>query len=261
MTAGSVTQPILFDICCGLGGATKGYQRAGFYVIGVDILPQPDYCGDEFIQGDGLAFLAANGRDAAAIHTSWSCKASATTTKGNRKRTGWADSHIDLNPAGRALLDELGRPYVMENVMGSVLRPDVVLCGLMFEETRRIFRHRKHELGGWTMEQPKLPPHRGHRIRGWRHGIKHDGDMLAIYGDGGGKATVEECREGLGIDWSWDRDQLIEAVPPAYYEFIGRELIAHVTGQSRPSGAPSVVRIPGQRADQYDLLELLGDPA
>jgi DNA (cytosine-5)-methyltransferase 1 len=219
-----VSKPILFDICCGLGGATKGYQRAGFYVIGVDIAPHPDYCGDEFVQSDGLAFLVANGRDADGIHTSWPCQASSSATKGNRKREGWTDDHIDLNPAGRALLDAIGRPYVMENVMSSVLRPDVVLCGLMFG--LRVFRHRKHELGGWSMPQPPMPSHRGHRVSGWRHGVKYEGDMLAVYGNGGGKATVEECREGLGIDWSWDRDQLVEAVPPAYYKFIGHHLMA-----------------------------------
>lgn len=61
------SKPILFDICCGLGSATKGYQRAGFYVVGVDIREQPDYCGDEFVQDDGFAFLIKNGREAHAI--------------------------------------------------------------------------------------------------------------------------------------------------------------------------------------------------
>lgn len=221
-----MSKPILFDICCGLGGATRGYQRAGFHVVGVDVIPQPDYCGDEFVQSDGLAFLVANGRDAHAIHTSFPCQASCTATQGNRKREGWQDDHIDLNPAGRALLDAIGRPYVMENVVGSVLRPDVVLCGLMFG--LRVFRHRKHELGFWSMPQPLHSSHRGHRVSGWRHGVRYEGDMLAVYGNGGGKATVEECQEGLGIDWSTDRAQLVEAVPPAYYEFIGARLLDHV---------------------------------
>lgn len=51
-------KPILVDLYCCAGGATKGYQRAGFHVIGVDIAPQPHYCGDAFIKVDALRFLA-----------------------------------------------------------------------------------------------------------------------------------------------------------------------------------------------------------
>jgi hypothetical protein len=221
-----MTQPVLIDACCGLGGATKGYQRAGFYVIGVDINPQPDYCGDEFHQGDAFAFLIANHPRARAVHASFPCQASSASTKGTNKKRNAATGkrHLDLNPAGRALLDEIGLPYVMENVSGSVLRADLVLCGEQFGLTQ--IRHRKFQLGGWTMPQPAHRPHRGY-VRGWRHGVYREGPYVAVYGDGGGKATVEECREAQGIDWSWDRAQLIEAIPPAYTELIGTALLEH----------------------------------
>ena len=49
-------KPRLLDLCCCAGGCTKGYQRAGFYVVGVDQNPQPHYCGDEFYQADALSF-------------------------------------------------------------------------------------------------------------------------------------------------------------------------------------------------------------
>lgn len=49
---------VLFDAFCHSGGAAKGYQRAGFYVVGCDIEPRPDYCGDEFIQADALELLS-----------------------------------------------------------------------------------------------------------------------------------------------------------------------------------------------------------
>jgi hypothetical protein len=218
-----MTRPIVLDVCCGVGGATRGYQRAGFRVVGVDIEARPDYCGDDFYQDDAFAFLIAHGREFDRIHVSFPCQASAATTKANRTRDGWTDDHIDLNPAGRALLDALGVPYVMENVQGSVLRRDLTLCGLMWPETRRVFRHRYFELGLWTPPvAPEHPSHAGHRVSGWRHGVKYEGDMVAVYGDGGGKATAAEARDALGIDWTWDRDALVEAIPPAYTEFIGR---------------------------------------
>lgn len=50
-------KPRLLDVFCGAGGTTRGFQRAGFYVVGVDKEAQPNYCGDEFIQGDALEEL------------------------------------------------------------------------------------------------------------------------------------------------------------------------------------------------------------
>jgi hypothetical protein len=225
----AVQRPVLLDLCCGLGGATRGYQRAGFRVVGVDIAEQPDYCGDDFVQADGLAFVAEHGHKFDAVATSWPCQASAGPTKGTNAARNAAKGvrHVDLNPRGRELLDATGRPYVMENVQGSVLRRDLTLCGLTFG--LRVFRHRYFELGRWSMPAPVHPSHRGHRVSGWRHGVRYEGDMLAVYGKGGGKATTAECRAGLGIDWSWDRAQLVEAIPPAYTEHIGRALLAEVT--------------------------------
>jgi DNA (cytosine-5)-methyltransferase 1 len=47
----------LLDLFCGAGGATRGYQLAGFHVRGVDHKPQPRYCGEEFVLSDALDYL------------------------------------------------------------------------------------------------------------------------------------------------------------------------------------------------------------
>ena len=44
------------DLYCGAGGATRGLQRAGFHVTGVDIKSQPRYCGNAFFKADALTF-------------------------------------------------------------------------------------------------------------------------------------------------------------------------------------------------------------
>jgi hypothetical protein len=223
-------RPKLLDAYCCAGGASVGYERAGFCVTGVDHVAYPDY-PFHFIEADAVAFIEEHGHEYAAIHTSPPCQAASGPTLGTNAARNAAEGreHPQLIPATRAALEATGRPYVIENVVSAPVRADLLLCGLMFD--LRVYRHRKFELGGWSMPHRTCRPgieHRGHRVRGWRHGVYHEGDMLAVYGDGGGKATAEECREGLGIDWTWDRKALVEAIPPAYAQHIGTALLAHV---------------------------------
>ena len=212
----------LLDLFCCAGGAARGYQDAGFHVTGVDIKAQPRYAGDEFVQADALEFLALHGHRFDAVHASPPCQAHTTLTKGNVHR-GIGMGHVDLIPATRAALEAAGRPYVIENVTSAPVRADVTLCGLMFG--LRVFRHRLFELGGWAMLQPHHPTHRGHRVAGWRHGIRYEGDMVAVYGAGGGKGSVSEWQSAMGIDWTASRTELAEAVPPAYTAHVGLQLM------------------------------------
>jgi DNA (cytosine-5)-methyltransferase 1 len=69
-----VSRPLLLDLFCGAGGATKGYQNAGFFVVGVDINRQPNYCGDAFIQADALDLLQDASPQYDAIHASPPCQ-------------------------------------------------------------------------------------------------------------------------------------------------------------------------------------------
>ncbi len=232
-----MTTPTVLDLFCGLGGAAVGYARAGFRVVGVDLAPQPDY-PFEFHRDDALAFVSAilRGRvdvpGLVLVHASPPCQAAAAPTLGSNAARNAASGreHPRLIGRTRDMLEALRLPYVIENVPPAVvtdgLRPDVVLCGLTWG--LRVFRHRAFELGGWSVAQPPHPSHRGHRVAGWRHGVRYEGDMLAVYGRGGGKATVAECREGLGIYWSEDRAQLVEAIPPAYTEHLGRAFAQHL---------------------------------
>jgi hypothetical protein len=232
-----MSKPWLLDLYCCAGGAARGYQRAGFQVLGVDIVPRPNYCG-EFIQMDALDYL----RDIAPkyrydlIHTSPPCQERSTLTTGTNRAMGWGREHRQWVPETRALLDATGVPYVIEQPAGhgGLIAVDLKLCMDMWPvDPPRVWRHRDFELSGFTVYQPKHVKHEG-RVRGWRHGVRHDGDYVAAYGNGGGKATVPEMQHALGIDWTDVREELTEAIPPAYTEHIGRAFLAQsLTQQGR----------------------------
>lgn len=202
-----------------------GYARAGWTVLGVDIEPQPDYPfefhqGDAFKVGDRLLNRWAFD----AVHLSPPCQGEGGISKGNMKSL--ADKHPRLIPGAREFAQASSLPYVIENVAGSDVRGDLILCGEMFG--LGIIGHRKFELGRWLMLQPPHLPHRGY-VRGWRHGVWRDGPYVAAYGQGGGKATVQEMQEAKGIDWTSNHLSLRDAIAPAYTQFIGLALAAHLT--------------------------------
>lgn len=252
-------KPVVLDICCRKGGATVGYQRAGFYVIGVDIEPQPGYPGDEFWLDDGIKLLSKMLRTPWGtgwidlVHQSWPCQEANTATASNRAR-GIADDHRQFIPEARALSDRLGIPYVIEQPTASragVIRRDLTLCMDMFKGDLAppwVQKHRSFEISGFTVPQPIHPPGRvrgggmvgfpkpaGHAglVRGWRHGVEHDGPYVAGYGNGGGKGSPEELAHAMGIDWMINPAQtrrqnqfdLQEAIPPAYTDYIGQAFL------------------------------------
>lgn len=199
------------DLYCCQGGAARGLQRAGFYVVGVDIKHQPRYCGDEFFQADALTF-PLEGFDF--IWASPPCQAgSIVTPKAHREK------HPNLIPATRARLVGAGVPYVIENVAGMRRHLDspVKLCGSMFG--LRCFRHRYFEV--WPALAFLTPP------------CRHDFRPLLVTTAGcnsrrsGNFKSTKNALEAYGIDWMSGAG-LKEAVPPAYAEFLGCQVMQYL---------------------------------
>jgi hypothetical protein len=213
----------VLDCFCCAGGAGMGYWLSGFDVLGIDIAPRPTY-PFRFIQGDAIAYIRAHGHRFCLIHTSPPCQSKCALTVGTNTARGWGRTHTDLVTPTREALRTTGRPSVLEQPNGRAeIRKDLSLCGEMF--SLDVIRHRNFELDPWSMPQPKHVKHRG-LTRGWRHGKYQEGPYLAAYGNGGGKATVTEMQQAMGITWTDQREELTEAIPPAYTQLIGRHAAA-----------------------------------
>jgi DNA (cytosine-5)-methyltransferase 1 len=201
------------DLFCGAGGATKGLQRAGFHVTGVDIKRQPRYCGDVFVQADALK-PPFDLREFDFIWASPPCQAF-TTLRALHGKT--YPNHIE---ATRSLLERSGRPWVMENVPGAPLTRCLVLCGTMFG--LRVYRHRVFEVSFFVM-QPGHPKHRvkagGHKSQRQRKKHYEAGGFVTITGNVG-----SYCGPAMDIDWMTG-ESLSQAIPPAYSEFIGKQVM------------------------------------
>jgi DNA (cytosine-5)-methyltransferase 1 len=207
-----VSRPRLLDLFCGAGGAAMGYHRAGFDVVGVDINPQPHY-PFEFHQADALEYHL---RGFDAIHASPPCQAYThkTSTWGRARRNEYI--HPDLLDAVRCRLDLALVPYVIENVKGSPLRGQIMLCGTMFG--LRIRKHRYFE-ANWSLPLPLMNCDHSNVYNPW---------------SGAGR-TAQQFRDAQDTQWiplgggdsrlSGVTGDLSNAIPPAYTEFIGRQLL------------------------------------
>lgn len=218
-------RPLLLDLFCGAGGAAMGYYRAGFDVIGVDIEPQSDY-PFKFFQDDALSYrtMRVHAADVDAIHASPPCQRYSDLAH----RNGNADNWPDLVPKVRSALRLLGLPYVIENVEGSPLIDPVTLCGTMFDETS-VIRHRLFETN-WPLVAPKFHPTHPlvftHDKRKAHYGRLNQ-DTSYVQVTGGGNATIANKRRAMAMPWA-DNHGLNEAIPPAYTEFIGEQLMTHI---------------------------------
>jgi DNA (cytosine-5)-methyltransferase 1 len=199
----------LLDLFCGAGGATKGYQQAGFSVVGVDDRPQPRYVGEQFEQADAFEFLANNWWKFDAIHASPPCQHYSLMSQ---CRPGLQDEYPDHIPRLVSWLDYYGKPYVVENVVGAPLRkPVVTLCGAMFGYD--LYRHRLFATN-FKVKQPPHPFHHRSAVHpdNWKPGL-----IMSVVGN---CAPIAHARKIMAIDWM-TRDELAEAIPPYYTEYVG----------------------------------------
>ena len=211
------------DLFCGAGGATKGLQNAGFYVVGVDLEAQPRYVGQGFWRGSVLDLPPERLQAFDFIWASPPCQAH-TSLKSMHNRK----PHIDLIPATRAMLKASGVPYVIENVVGAPLISPFKLCGTMFglrtdDGTADLHRHRIFEA---SFPVPSLQCNHGdaHSVIGIYGG--HYRNRARKGGDNRGRRdfTTAEGQQAMGIDWMTG-DEISQAIPPAYSEWIARAFL------------------------------------
>ncbi len=233
----------LLDLFSGAGGAAAGYYRAGFdEIVGVDIAEQPNY-PYSFVQADALEWMeewVLTGHERFdAIHASPPCQAHVKGLAAVNRKIGREYAHTDYISETREMLEDwaerFGGPYVIENVVGAPLLNPVRLCGSSFRLPLR--RHRLFESNvallvppcdhSWQTEKKYWTSDRSIRLPdGTRkyEGGNRRASVVQVYGAAGER---HEWPAAMDIDWM-TYEELAEAIPPAYTELIGTQVMAHL---------------------------------
>lgn len=211
----------LLDLFCGAGGAAVGYHRAGFEVVGVDLQPQPHY-PFEFIQADAMTF-PLEGFDV--IHASPPCQGYASLASKDGR-------HPRLIGPVRDRLVGAGLPYVIENIQDArrELHDPVRLCGSMFGlcvRRHRLFESNVSLMTGTCQHATQGEIRAYYGKKGWLVWRRGGAQVQKVDRKPLLRGSVEQALVDMGIDWmTWD--ELREAIPPAYTEYLGRQLLAHL---------------------------------
>jgi DNA (cytosine-5)-methyltransferase 1 len=231
-------KPLVIDTFCKAGGAARGYARAGFDVIGIDIEPQPNY-PFPFVQGDALerfpevlAVSLAVGRKVLA-HGSPPCQ---FATAGNRTlRAQGRSTHLNLVPQTRAMFQAAGVPYVIENVEAARehLIDPVLLCGRHFGrgaydtdgEWLTLDRHRLFETSWHAVAPDSCRPHKRVQVAGLYGGARRDKHEARHVRHGGYvPRSLDVLADLLGVPrGSMTEYEMFEAIPPDYTAYFGND--------------------------------------
>lgn len=204
-----MSRPKLLDLFCGAGGAAKGYFEAGFDVVGVDHKPQPRF-PFPFVKADALQYAQTHGHEFDVIHASPPCQKHSVTVNIHKLKK-MAPKYEDMVTPTRIVLMLIGKPYVIENVIGAPVCSPVLLCGRMFG--LKVLRHRLFETVPWILGPPH-PKHPSGELTGACKGYstgKHGYVCVA-----GNNFSPKAASKAMGIDWM-KRDELAQAIPPGLY--------------------------------------------
>lgn len=220
----------VLDLFCKAGGAAKGLKDAwqDAEIIGVDIEMQKNY-PFTFVQADALNLpFDLDWFDF--IWASPPCQDYSTLQSLTTKQ------YPRLIEPVRKMLKASGKPYSIENVKGARYELDnpLMLCGTMFN--LRVLRHRYFECNPPILLAPYSCNHWGKcdstsgdmrkkaRASGTFIRTKAQSfataDFLTIAGR---DFLIDDARRAMGIDWM-SAPELREAIPPAYSEYIARQI-------------------------------------
>ena len=249
--------PLVLDLCCKAGGASEGFRRGGASVCGVDIEPQLHFVArfgaESFVLAD--AFDMAKLRELVRRLKPILIWASPPCQGYSSAPALGAPSQIErLIPLLRDMLDLLGVPYVIENVMGSA--DDMGADALqVWGELFGLHQRRSRLLsggGGLVLQREASLWEPGTKLRGMTCLGKRrrfprrdlfgrtvsaqgprvccDGNIFATQGQvcPAGTSTWEHA-ESMGLDRGhMDYSELSQAVPPAYASFVLGQAAIHV---------------------------------